>query len=403
MKNTYKEIIERFQKFDFDPQEINQKQIFNKIIAPAAQRNPKRLAFAFVAIFSVLIAVVLINNKGQVVKSDIDSYEGQLLMSSDIAEQVNQQIAGETAAVESSKDMRFQETDRPAKPAKVFSDAIYSDVKDIRMTESPAPSYDAQYDESEKRAAPMEAARVKSYKIEKKAAKAGSIKKKASDAIYSVEPAACAPATSLARNYDSMQDKSYEKSSDFVPVESPKGFRLEGLRMDPESIRIHSEKDESLMTAEEAEKIDKSTKFSFVKMIEGNESDFLKDFIQMKIFEKVFRGVYDAIRLGTDAREEAHKNVFVTSPNITKDTKFVKYGYISMDEINQIFEYCFYVSYKVIKEKNPQSASEYIDLRNATWNDIKKHIEKNYLKSESEYIDLKNAALNDIKKSYLSR
>jgi hypothetical protein len=313
--------------------------------------------------------------------------------------------------------MRLSETDRLAKPAKASSDAIYSDVKNIKMAESQALSYDVQYDKSEKMAAetrkPMEAARAKPDKIEKRAAKAQSIKRKepakiTSDAIYSVEPSACAPATSLARDYDSRQDKSYEKyetnrSSDFVPVESPKGFRLEGLRMDPESIRIHSEKDESLMTAEEAAKIDKSTKFSFVKMIEGNESDFLKDFIQMKIFEKVCRVVYDAIRLGTDVREEAHKNVFVTSPNITKDTKFVKYGYISMDEINQIFEYCFYVSYKVIKEKNPQSASEYIDLRNATWNDIKKHIEKNYLKSESEYIDLKNAALNDIKKSYLSR
>ncbi|MDR1940872.1 MAG: VWA domain-containing protein [Endomicrobium sp.] len=62
MKNTDKDIIERFQKFDFDPNEINQTKIFNKITSKTVKKKSKRLTFAFAAAFGVLIAVFVINN-----------------------------------------------------------------------------------------------------------------------------------------------------------------------------------------------------------------------------------------------------------------------------------------------------------------------------------------------------
>ena len=66
MKNINKEkdIIDRFQKFDFDPQEINQKQVFNKITAPQTNKKTlKRFTFAFAAFACVLAVVVLVNDK----------------------------------------------------------------------------------------------------------------------------------------------------------------------------------------------------------------------------------------------------------------------------------------------------------------------------------------------------
>ncbi|MCL2485263.1 MAG: hypothetical protein FWF00_05875 [Endomicrobia bacterium] len=77
MKNTEKEIIERFQKFDFDPNKTKENQIFNKITSAKApvKRRPKRLVFAFVAVCSVLIAVVLVNkdsiHERQMTKNDV--------------------------------------------------------------------------------------------------------------------------------------------------------------------------------------------------------------------------------------------------------------------------------------------------------------------------------------------
>ncbi|MDR1195370.1 MAG: hypothetical protein LBL00_02720, partial [Endomicrobium sp.] len=72
MKNKDIDIIERFQKFDFDPQERNQKQVFYKITAvSAAKKKTKRFAFAFAAVFSIIAAVIMVNDpsfKG--VKSD---------------------------------------------------------------------------------------------------------------------------------------------------------------------------------------------------------------------------------------------------------------------------------------------------------------------------------------------
>ncbi|MCL2800010.1 MAG: hypothetical protein FWD54_07050 [Endomicrobia bacterium] len=78
MKNTEKEIIERFQNFDFDPDKTKENQIFNKITSAKAsfvKRRPKRLVFAFIAVCSVLIAVVLVNkdsvHEQQMAESDI--------------------------------------------------------------------------------------------------------------------------------------------------------------------------------------------------------------------------------------------------------------------------------------------------------------------------------------------
>lgn len=61
MKNTNKDIIKRFQKFDFDPKEKNQKRILNKINSKSSKKKVQYFKFTFVAAFSVLIAVIAIN------------------------------------------------------------------------------------------------------------------------------------------------------------------------------------------------------------------------------------------------------------------------------------------------------------------------------------------------------
>lgn len=81
--NTKKDIIERFQSFDFDPQQINQNRIYNTITDPAAaKKKPKRFRFIFAAAVSVVALVIVIggdlHKKDRImtesVKSDLEIY-----------------------------------------------------------------------------------------------------------------------------------------------------------------------------------------------------------------------------------------------------------------------------------------------------------------------------------------
>ena len=131
MKNTDKEIIERFQKFDFDPDEKNQKQIFNKITLPVVKRNHKRLAFAFVAVFSVLIAVVLVNNNEEPIgKSDIET---QVLTENAVEPDI-QRFAGE-ATVQEQEIMAVSYDAKTYKGADGVSDAMVEELSIAQKSE----------------------------------------------------------------------------------------------------------------------------------------------------------------------------------------------------------------------------------------------------------------------------
>ncbi|MCL2145191.1 MAG: VWA domain-containing protein [Endomicrobia bacterium] len=79
MKNTEKDIIERFQKFDFDPQEKVQKQVFNRLIfVPAVKRKFKRMPFVFATVLGALLTVVLISDKEYISKSGSIKQETEL-------------------------------------------------------------------------------------------------------------------------------------------------------------------------------------------------------------------------------------------------------------------------------------------------------------------------------------
>ncbi len=94
MKNTEKEIIERFQKFDFDPKEKNQKQIFNRITSAGIKNKRRYWKFALVTALGVFVAVVTVS----------DYYKGKFAMPdalSDIEADVSYVVKEESAAAAS--------------------------------------------------------------------------------------------------------------------------------------------------------------------------------------------------------------------------------------------------------------------------------------------------------------
>ncbi|MCL1973029.1 MAG: von Willebrand factor type A domain-containing protein [Endomicrobia bacterium] len=234
MKNTEKEIIERFQKFDFDPDKTKENQIFNKITsAHAVKRRPKRLVFAFVAAFSVLIAVVLIHkDKNQLIESDSgtyvlqnDAFQGVMVMNEEEkAVTVNVLVESADSAMpisESQKEMapkraeaeklsiaeerravedvqRLMNEKEKAEPANVLADSVGSVMTKKEMASKREKAREFSIAE-ERRAVAM--ARVEMGRV--LALKAAADK--------SAAPAASANMNYIGQDYNSLQDESYKK------------------------------------------------------------------------------------------------------------------------------------------------------------------------------------------------
>ncbi|MDR1689283.1 MAG: VWA domain-containing protein [Clostridiales bacterium] len=139
MKNTEQEIIERFQKLDFDPNETNQKQIFNKITASSAKRRTKRFGFAFATAFSIIAAVLLVNNypnKGQIsgFLTEQKDYIGQDMLTE---RPEAEEASGMQVSISKEKEQKVKKYSKTDKP-QVETIAVYGIAE---APASKAPSY----------------------------------------------------------------------------------------------------------------------------------------------------------------------------------------------------------------------------------------------------------------------
>lgn len=148
MKNTKKDIIERFQSFDFDPNEINQKQIFSKLTVPAIKRKPKRLVFALVAACGLVLAVFVAKDNihkeyygiGKFAESDISMFNLQTEESEKPAEskpESEEQPAGiyYVSSVEEEPKAKPSPLTAPASavPASVRQDAVKAEYAERKQ------------------------------------------------------------------------------------------------------------------------------------------------------------------------------------------------------------------------------------------------------------------------------